>query len=842
MKCARCNFENSDASRFCSNCGTQLIPVPSADTSEPLKEGFDDSHTRTLHSPMKRLKRGRIFGERYEVIEELGEGGMGIVYKVFDRKIEEKVALKVLAPEIAGDEKTIERFRNELKLARKVSHRNVCRMYDLSEEEKTPFITMEFVPGENLKSLIRRVGHLSKAKAISIAKQICEGLAEAHRLGVVHRDLKPQNIMVDSEGNARIMDFGIARSIRTKSITETGMIIGTPEYLSPEQVEGIGVDHQSDLYSLGVIMFEMITGRVPFKGETPLSVILKHKTDRPPDPRKYDEQIPLAISRMILKCLEKDKNKRYRTANELLDDLIEIEKGMITTQTVEIERIEKKAKKSRGKKSVVFALSAVFLVAIVAVVLFIYPGVFKSPRQSMNSIAVLPLKNLSRISTQEYIADGMTESLISNLAKIEALERVISSTSVMQYKDTTKALPEIARELGVDAVVEGSVMVSDNRVRVSVQLIEARSDRNIWSNSYERDLRDILALQSDLARAIAREIKIIVTPAEQARLSLTRPVDPEAFQLVLRARSHWNKRTEEDLNRAKEFFEQAIEKDPTYALAYAGLADAYNMLASYYFIPSSEAYPKAREAALKALELDENIAEAYTSLAWVKYRLEGDWFGAETDYNWAIGLNPNYAVAHQWYGALLRDMGRFDEALTEMERARELNPFSLAINTSLGYLYFFARQYDQAIDQCRQTLQQDPDFHWAYDVMALSHLQKGEFAEALGELKKALALSASSLDYNCHLAQAYALAGMTSDAQRVLEELLREEESRHVPLHEIALICQALGQKDRALSFLLRASDDQRSILNAVKMDPRWDSFREDPFYADVLEEIGIED
>jgi serine/threonine protein kinase/tetratricopeptide (TPR) repeat protein len=842
MKCTKCDFDNTQISRFCSNCGTQLIPVSSGEKSLPLDEDYDNSQTKTLHTPMKRLKRGRVFGERYEVIEELGEGGMGIVYKVFDRKIEENVALKVLAPEIAGDEKTIERFRNELKLARKVSHRNVCRMYDLSEEEKTQFITMEFVPGENLKSLIKRIGHLSKAKAISIARQVCEGLAEAHRLGVVHRDLKPQNIMVDSEGNARIMDFGIARSIRTKSITETGMIIGTPEYMSPEQVEGVGTDHQSDLYSLGVILFEMLTGRVPFRGETPLSVILKHKTEQPPDPRKFDEQIPVAISRMILKCMEKDKNKRYRTADALLADLIEIEKGMTTTQTVVIERKQKKTEKLRDRKTVLLAVSAFLAIAIVAVGLFFYPGVFRSKQKSLNSIAVLPLKNLSRISTQEYISDGMTEALISNLAQIEALERVISSTSVMQYKDTTKSLPEIARELGVDAIVEGSVMVSQERVRVNVQLIEARKDRNIWSNSYERDLRDILALQSELARAIAREIKIVVTPAEQARLAITRPVDPETFQLVLRARSHWNKRTEEDLIRAKDLFEQAIEKDPTYALAYAGLADAYNMLASYYFVPPSEAYPKAREAALNALALDENIAEAYTSLAWVKYRYEGDWFGAETDYNWAIGLNPSYAIAHHWYGALLRDMGRFDEALTELERARELNPFSLAINTSLGYLYFFARQYDLAIAQCQKTLQLDPNFHWAHDVIALAYLQKGEFEEALGELQRAVVLSASSVDYKCHLAQAYAGAGMTAEAQNVLEELLQKEQTNHVPLHEISLIYKALGQRDRALSFLERASDEQPSVVNASKMDPRWDSFRIDPLYTEVLEKIGIED
>lgn len=832
MKCSKCRFDNTPTSRFCSNCGTPLSPDSSA----------QDTPTRTLHSPMKRLKRGRVFGGRYEVIEELGEGGMGIVYKVFDRKIEDRVALKVLAPEIAGDEKTIERFRNELKLARNISHRNVCRMYDLSEEEKTPFITMEFVPGENLKNLIKRIGQLSKTKALSIAKQICEGLAEAHRLGVVHRDLKPQNIMVDGEGNARIMDFGIARSIRTKSITETGVIIGTPEYMSPEQVEGVGVDHRTDLYSLGVILFEMLTGQVPFQGETPLSVILKHRTEQPPDPHKVDDQIPEVISRLILKCLEKDKNKRYETADALLADLLAIEKDLTTVKTVKLGKKKKKTALFKDRKMVAIAVLAVLVIAVVVTGLFFYPGLFRGEQRSLNSIAVLPLKNLSGISTQEYLADGMTEALISNLAQIEALQRVISNTSVMQYKDTTKPLPEIARELGVDAIVEGSIMVSNERVRVSVQLIEARKDQNIWSNSYDRDLRDILALQSELARAIAREIKIVVTPAEQARLALTRPVNPEAYQLVLRARSLWNKRTEEDLLRAKELFEQAIELDSSYALAHAGLADAYNMLASYYFVPPSEAYPKAREAAQTALELDENLAEAYTSLARVKYRYEGDWFGAETDYNWAIELNPSYAVAHQWYGSLLRDMGRFDEALAQLERAKELNPFSLSINTSIGYLYYYARQYDQAIAQCKNAIQMDPDFHWAHDVIALAYLQKGELKEALAAAQKAVSLSKSSVDYQCHLAQAYALVGMTEDAQAILGQLLLAEEDKHVPLHEIALIYESLNDGEDALAYLQRASDEQSFIVAASAMDPRWDSFRLDPVFANVLEKIGLED
>ena len=841
MKCPKCDFDNPEKSRFCSNCGTQIFPIPSILEPSPSEDEIALTQTKTLHTLVKKLKRGSVFANRYEVIEELGVGGMGSVYKVFDKKIDERVALKVLAPEIAGDEKTIERFRYELKLARKVSHRNVCRMYDLSEEEGTPFITMEYVPGENLKSLIKRIGQLSLAKAISIAKQVGEGLEEAHRLGVVHRDLKPQNIMVDNEGNARIMDFGIARSIKTKGITETGLIIGTPEYMSPEQVEGQEADQRSDIYSFGVILFEMVTGRVPFSGTTPLSVILKHKTEKPPDPRTFVDQIPYELSRLILKCMEKEKGRRYQTAEELLSNLAEIEKEITTTQRIRVEKSGERISKKNWRKVALYTGVGVAAIVLILVVLYVFTGVFTGQRESLDSIAVLPLKNLSGISTQDYLSDGMTEALISNLAQIGALRRVISSTSVMQYKDTVKPLPEIARELGVDAVLEGSVMVSQSRVRVNVQLIEARTDRNIWSRSYERDLSDILALQNELARAVAREIKIALTPAEQARLALTRPVNPEAYQFVLRGRSFWNRRTKEDLVRAKEFFERAVEKDPTYALAHAGLADAYNMLASYYFVPPAEAYPKAKEAALKALELDENLAEAYTSLAWVKYRYEGDWFGAETDYNWAIGLNPSYATAHQWYGALLRDMGRFDEALAEFERARELNPFSLAINTSIAYLYYFARQYDQAIAQCTKALEIDPNFHWSHDVMGLAYLQKGAFEEALESFKKAVALSETSLDYSCHLAQAYALGGMNEEAIKIIDELLEKSETGNVPLHEIALISKALGRRDQALMFLERAIEEQMFVVTPSKMDPRLDALRVDPLFTAVLEKIDLE-
>jgi serine/threonine protein kinase/tetratricopeptide (TPR) repeat protein len=836
MKCPKCQSENTDTARFCSDCGISLTPI---DDVQP-------SITQTIETPREELTTGSTFAGRYQIIEELGKGGMGKVYKAVDTRINEKIAIKLIKPEIASDKNTLERFGNELKLARKIAHKNVGKMFDINEEQGIHYITMEYVPGQDLKGLIKQTGQLAVGTSISIAKQICEGLSEAHKAGVIHRDLKPNNILIDREGQVRIMDFGIARSLKEKGITGAGVMIGTPEYMSPEQAQAKEVDQRSDIYSLGVVLYEMVTGRVPFDGDTALSIAMKHKGESPINPKEYNAQIPDDFGRAILKCLEKEKEERFQSAEDLFSELYHVEKDIPTTDRAIPKRkpiTSKEITVSFSVKKLVIPVLAIMVLVVLGLILWNPWSQEEAPVaiEEKPSLAVLPFKDLSPESDQAHLCSGIPQELVLRLRKLENLWiPAWGSSSAFDAEDVD--FSEVSRKLNVDTVLTGTLMKAGERLRVSVELIDIATSDILWSDQYQQDAGDIFQLQDAVTLAIVDKLKINLLSTETEALTRHYTDNSEAYNLYLLGRHFWGTFSNKGLLRSIDYFKQAIALDPDYALAFAGLADAYNALGINSHIPPEDAMDEVRTYAAKALELDDSLAEAHSVQAHI-YEYEMDWAAAERANLKALELDPNSVDVLFGYNGYLISVGRVDEAVAANEKARKLDPLSIRTLMNGGFVHFFARDYDMAIELCQSALELVPGNPTTEYMLAWMYFQKAEYDRYFDQLIKEMELDGAevrSIDIAKETYEVYKTSGIEAAMRHFLDQVEWETGLKDFGAYHHIRAYSILRDKDRLMDVLEKCYQERIWPYMFIKELPDLDFLHSDPRYIALLKKMNL--
>jgi serine/threonine protein kinase/tetratricopeptide (TPR) repeat protein len=774
---------------------------------------------------------GKIISH-YRIIEKLGEGGMGVVYKALDSKLERFVAIKVLPQHLSEDAEATSRFIHEAKAASSLDHSNIGTIYEIDETpDGQTFIVMAYYEGCTLREMID-CGRIGPEDALGIAEQVASGLARAHDQGIVHRDIKPSNIIVTEHGEVKIVDFGVAKLAGKTRLTKAGSLLGTIAYMSPEQVKGEDVDQRSDIFSLGVILFEMLTGGRPFKGEYEAALlysIVHEEWALPGDGRSgLDPDIEAIIGR----TLAKDRDERYQNVDDLLHDLeyLREDRSEITAT--------RRSKSKRSRILVRFGRAAWIAIAVAAVAATALYIMF--PRaEVIDSIAVLPLENLSGDEKEEYFVSGMTDELISRLAQIGQL-KVISRTSIMSYRNSSKPLPQIARELKVKAVLEGSVLRVGDRVRIAVELIHAGTDRSMWGESYERSIRDVLRLQSEVAQDIAYKIKVKLTSHDRRELTSVPSISAEAHEAYLKGRYHLNQRTSDAILAGLKYFQQAIEIDSSYAQAYAGIADSYILLAGYSLQDPEEIYSKAQRAARKAIEIDDRLAEAHTSLAVVKWHYEWDFEAAEEQFRKAVSLNKNYSTAHHWYALYLSFVGRFEEAVAEMLNAQSVDPVSLIVNAAVGLVYYYAERPEEALAQSRRTLELNDVFFPAYTVLGRAYMQKGMYAEAIDAFGRVIELSGRRSSVLSLLAHPLVASGREAEAEALYEELEKRSRLEYVSPFDMAVLSMALGERGRTLDWLERSYDERAFDIMSMQAEPLFKSLRGEPRFVELTRRIGL--
>jgi serine/threonine-protein kinase len=816
----------------------------------------------------------------YQVVKLLGAGGMGKVYLAHDPRLNRRVAVKLLSHYDAAEAERSKRFRQEALAASALNHPNILTIHEIGDCEGQNYIATEFIDGVTLRDRLNG-GELPFVMTLEIATQIAAALTAAHEAGIVHRDIKPENVMIRADGLVKVLDFGIAKYTQAavgeaRDLVETkpGFLIGTAPYMSPEQARGLPVDARTDVWSLGVVLYEMVTGRVPFRGKSPSETVSLILQKQPSPMAHYAHEVPAEFERIVTKALTKDREERYQSAKDMLIDLRNLKRKQEVD--AEIERTVAPEPELRDSKStgaimpatvsgsvaatapandshstssaeyVVSGIKQHKLAAILVLVVLIGGavglGLYRHARNTevaIDSIAVLPFENKSSEPDADYLSEGLAESLLYRLSQLPNL-KVSPSSSVLRYKGKEIDAVKVGQDLGVNALLSGRIVQRGDNLTISIELVDVRYNKLLWGEQYERKISDLLATQREIAQEIVEKLKLKVSGEEKV-LAKHYTESNEAYQLYLKGRFYWNKRTAEALTKAIEYFNQAIEKDPGFALAYAGLANCYVLHHGNLQAPR-EKMPKARAAAMRALELDETLSDAHTSLARVLAVYDWDWTGAEKEFKRAIELNPRDALAHQWYGGYFELMGRPDEALAERKKALELDPLSLSTNSELGLAFYFARDYDKAIQQFRLTLELDPDFPLATAQLPATYELKGMYDQAIAGFKKLATQRGDTRGSNslAGLGHAYAMSGRKAEARVVLDELKQRSQKEYVPAISIALVYAGLGEKDQAFIWLEKAYEEHAFKIAWLRVEPQWDSLRSDPRFADLLRRIGL--
>jgi len=780
----------------------------------------------------------------YVIQQKLGEGGMGVVYRARDEKLQRDVALKFLGGLPTGSSASHERVLQEARAISALNHPNICTVYEVSETEGKPYIAMEYVEGRSLSMEIPSIG-LSLDQVERYGMQLADALAHAHSRGIIHRDLKSANVIVTPSGRLKVLDFGISRRLEPghggeettkfdQSWESQHTFAGTLPYTPPEVLKGQDADARSDIWSLGVLLYEMAAGRRPFRGATAYELSAAILRERAP---VIAPALPQVLQSVIDKCLDKDPGQRYQSAGEVRAAL---ETASTASHTHEYVTPGLK------RPALVTLRNIALLCMIVGLALGL--GFWLTRKRAwrpatavpgaIQSIAVLPLENLSGDAAQDYFADGMTDALITQLSQIRKL-RVISRTSVMQYKHTQKSLGQIAQDLNVDAIVEGSVVHAGNRVRISAKLFQTNVEGALWADNFERNFTDVLALQSDVATAIARGIQVQLSGAEQSQLARSRSVIPQAYEAYLKGRYEAEKRTPEAFQNAADYFQQAIQKDDTFAAAYAGLADSYQYMSNYQMGPAEVLMPKAEKAVEKALQLDDRLAQAHTSLAAIRfYHLEGG--NIEGEFQRAIALDPGYAQALHWYGLYLAASGRKEESIRELKLAREIDPKSLIISANLGFVYYLAGDYNRAEEAEKNTIQTDPSFITAHGYLGQVYVEKKVYAEAIEQFRIAASLSPGDRASEADLAHAYAIAGKKAEADEILQDFENAKANKYISYYDWAVVYAGFRDKEKTLKALEDAYKEKNGRLVNLGVHPQFAFLRSEPRFQRLVSRIGL--